>query len=234
MIIAALLLTAPVSIASDTGGLTFAYDWSAEAEAVPALSRRFRADAAAQRKRMQAMVAAERKFRAEARLDFNGLEFSRSWDTAGQSRRLLSLVVSTSSYTGGAHPNGGTRALLWDRRLGRETTFASLLRAGRSWDRAIRQPFCILLDRERAKRRQEPVKRPDWPAQCPELKELTLALADHDRDGRFDHLDVTADSYVAGPYAEGPYEISLPLTAAMLARLKPEFRPDFEPQPPVQ
>ena len=69
---------------------------------------------------------------------------------------------------------------------------------------------------------------------CPEVKELTLTLEDKDHDRRFDHVRVTADQYVAGPYAEGPYVISLPITATMISRLKPEYRGSFEPQPPVQ
>lgn len=235
MILALLLAAAPVSIASETRDLDFSYGWSAEAEAVPALSRRFRADAARQRRDMNKMAAAEKKARKEMGLaEWNGLQFSRSWETAGQSARLLSLIGATGSYTGGAHPNGGTTALLWDKKLARQTSYAALLQSGQSWDGALRQPFCILLDRERAERRQEKVTRGEWPSQCPGLKELTLALADHDHDGRFDHMDVTADSYVAGPYAEGPYEISLPLTAAMLQRLKAEYRASFEAQPPVQ
>jgi hypothetical protein len=155
-------------------------------------------------------------------------------ETAGQSGSLLSLVESTGTYTGGAHPNSGTKALLWDRRSGREVTIPALLQPGKSWNGAIRKPFCTLLDRERSKRRQEPVERGDRPNQCPPLNELTLALADHDRDARFDHLDITADSYVAGPYSEGPHDISLPLTATMLGRLEPAFRAGFEPQSPVQ
>ena len=123
---------------------------------------------------------------------------------------------------------------MWDRLSAKEIKIASLLRAGQSWDGAIRQPFCVLLDRERAKRRQEPARSGDWLSQCPELKELTIALADENRNGRFDHLAITADAYVAGPYAEGAYEISLPLTATMLSRVKPEYRLSFEPQPPVQ
>lgn len=229
-----LLAAAPVTIASDRNGLDFSYSWSREAEAVPALARRFRTDAARQKRDMMAMVATEKAMRRKMKLDFGGLQFSRAWTTSGQSRRLLSLVGATSAYTGGAHSNGGTTALLWERALSREVTLASLLQPGKSWDGAIRQPFCILLDRERTKRRQEPVKSGEWPNQCPELKELTIALADHDRDGRFDHLDLTADAYVAGPYSEGPYEVSLPLTATMLARLKPAYRAEFEPQPPVQ
>ncbi|GAA4008066.1 PdaC/SigV domain-containing protein [Sphingomonas humi] len=229
------LSLAPVSIASETRDLDFEYNWSAEAEAVPALSRRFRADAVRQRQAMNRMAVAEKKARREmGTSDWNGLQFSRSVETAGQSGKLLSLVTSTSSYTGGAHPNGRTSALLWDRKLSRETNYSALLLAGQRWDGALRLPFCVLLDRERAKRRGETVVNGEWPSQCPEMKELTIALADHDRNGRFDHADLTADSYVAGPYAEGPYEISLPITATMVQRLKPEFRASFEAQPPVQ
>jgi hypothetical protein len=217
MIIALLLAAAPVSITASTGDLDFSYSWAKEAAVVPALSRRFTVDAARQRSRMLAMSKKEAAWRKKANMEFAGLNFSRSWETAGQSKLLLSLVESTGTYTGGAHPNSGTRALLWDRKRGREIAISALLQPGKSWDGAIRQPFCILLDRERSKRRQEPVERGDWPSQCPELKELTVALADHDRDGRFEHLDITADAYVAGPYAEGPYDISLPLTEGMLA-----------------
>lgn len=230
-----LLSLAPVTIASETPDLDFAYRWSAEANAVPALAQRFRNNAARQRREMNSAAANEKKAREKMGMrEWSGLQFSRDWATAGQSPRLLSLIGSTSSYTGGAHPNSGTSALLWDRKLGRQTTYAALLNPGQSWGGAIRTPFCTLLDRERAERRQEKIARGGWPSQCPELKELTVALADHDHDGRFDHIDVTADSYVAGPYAEGPYEISLPLTATMLQRLKPEYRASFEAQPPVQ
>jgi len=69
--------------------------------------------------------------------------------------------------------------------------------------------------------------------ECPKYEELTVLLADADKNGRFDRIKVVADQYVAGPYAEGPYEISLPITAAMIDRLKPEYRPSFEPKPPV-
>ncbi|NJC06107.1 hypothetical protein GGQ97_001900 [Sphingomonas kaistensis] len=234
-ILAALLLAAaPVAITSDTSDLDFTYAWPAEAEAIPALSRRFRADAGVRRTEMLRMAAAEKAFRTKEKMDWNGLQFSRKWETAGQSRQLLSLVSTTSAYTGGAHPNTNTKSLLWDRRSGREIGLDALLLTGKSWDGAIRQPFCILLNRERAKRRGEPITRKDWPSQCPALKELSLVLADRDKDGRFDHVDVTADAYVAGPYAEGAYEISLPLTATMLTRLRPAYRAGFEPQPPVQ
>lgn len=157
-----------------------------------------------------------------------------SWQTAGQSRRLLSLEAATAGYTGGAHGNSGTTALLWDRLLGREVTIPQLTVSPNGWTGAIRQPFCILLDRERAQRRNEPVQRSEMFGNCPEWKELTVTPVDRNRNGRFDHVRVTADPYVAGPYAEGEYVISLPVTATMVARLRPEYRASFEAQPPVQ
>jgi hypothetical protein len=41
-----------------------------------------------------------------------------------------------------------------------------------------------------------------------------------------------ADPYVAGPYAEGDYDISLPVTAEVIAALKPAYRSSFEAQRP--
>lgn len=223
-----------VEISRKDALLDFAYSWPREAAAIPQLDRRFRADAAKQRAEALSGARAERAARRELKADFNGNQFSREWRTSGQSRRLLSLVADSGEYTGGAHPNGGTNALLWDRVSSREIKLSDLTRSPADWTGAIRQPFCVLLDRERVKRRQAPVKKDDMFGNCPKLSELTLSPADHDRDGRFDHIDITADSYVAGPYVEGTYEIELPITATMLARLKPDFRAQFEAQPPVQ
>jgi hypothetical protein len=117
--------------------------------------------------------------------------------------------------------------------LNREIAIRNLLRPGKSWAGAIRQPFCVLLDRERAKRREEPVKKDDFFANCPALSSVSILLEDSDKNRRFDHILVTADPYVAGPYVEGAYEISLPLTEAMIERLKPEYRASFEPRPPI-
>ena len=237
MFIALLLAAAsaqPVTIASKDVLLDFTYSWSAEAAAVPALNRRLRADAARERSRALVTAREDRKARVPLGAPWHAHLFARGWETAGQTRRLLSLEAATETYTGGAHGNRGTTTLLWDRQFGREIDRNTLLQRPGWWDGAIHRPFCILLDRERGKRRGEPVKRSDWPNQCPELKELTLTLEDADKDARFDHVSVTADPYVAGAYAEGDYTISLPITAAMVDRLKPEFRSSFKAQPPVQ
>jgi hypothetical protein len=223
-----------VSIASKDPLLEFDYSWSAEAAAVPALDRRFRSDSAKQKRDATGTAREDREARRKIGAGWNPHFFSRKWTTAGSSPRLLSLEAETGAYTGGAHGNSGTTALLWDRRLGRETSIDTLLARRDWWTGAIRQPFCTLLDRERSKRRGQPVKRTDMFGDCPAWNDLTATLEDKDHDRRFDHVRVTADAYVAGPYAEGDYVISLPISATMISRLKPEYRSSFEAQPPVQ
>ena len=43
----------------------------------------------------------------------------------------------------------------------------------------------------------------------------------------FDRIGILVAPYEAGPYAEGDYEITLPVTDAVIAAVKPEYRPSF-------
>ena len=211
---------------------SYSYDWPLEAVAIPALNQKLADRMKKDRHELIAMATSARK--AGGWFPPDGYVSNMGWELAGQSSRLLSLSGGHWAYTGGAHGNGGTSALLWDRKLNREIAIQNLLRAGTSWTGAIRQPFCILLDRERTERREEPVKKDDLFGDCPALGSVSVLLEDSDKNRRFDHVLVTADPYVAGPYVEGAYEISLPITAAMINRLKPEYRPSFEPKPSVK
>lgn len=214
--------------------LDFHYAWPSEAAAIPALDRRFRAELARDEGAVRKTAEEDHAAVAEQKRDWHQYEFMRDWTLAGSTPRLLSLESTVYRFTGGAHGMTSNSALLWDRQNNRETRIEQLMSPGMTWAGAIRQPFCVLLDREREKRRGQPVRKDDMFGECPQLKELTLLLADEDRDSRFDHVRVIADQYVAGPYSEGPYKISLPITATMITRLKPEYRSSFEPQPPVQ
>ena len=222
----------PFSVEEENDLYSFSYSWPG---AIPRkLVTGFQADMEKTKAELVAGAEADRKERAQNGFDYHPHESSRSYEMAGTSDRLLSLASAVYGFTGGAHGSSGSGAILWDRVLDREISIADLLQPGSSWTGAIRQPFCVLLDREREERRGEPVKKDDLFGACPRYDELTVLLQDSDKNSRFDHILVTADQYVAGPYAEGPYEISLPITAAMIERLKPEYRSSFEPKPSVQ
>jgi hypothetical protein len=209
------------------------YSWSAEAAAIPKLAERFIRDMKQAKARLVADTKEDRDERVRQGFEFLPYETQMSYDTAGQSDRLLSLERAAYSFTGGAHGSSGSGAILWDKKLAREVSISDLLQPGTSWAGAIRQPFCTLLDREREERRGEPVQPDDLFGDCPKYEDVTVLLSDEDKNGRFDQVKVIADQYVAGPYAEGPYEIELPITAAMVERLKPDYRASFEPKPPI-
>ena len=92
-----------------------------------------------------------------------------------------------------------------------------------------RSLYCKKLDAERRKRRQGE-KIGGMFDDCPKYAELAIAAVDRDKDRRFDHIRFTASPYVAGPYAEGEYQIELPVTRQLMAALKPAYRASFEPQ----
>jgi hypothetical protein len=223
-----------LSFEEETDLYGFKYSWSAEAAAVPQLADRFIKDMEQVKAKMISRAREDREERVRQGYDYHPHETQVSYETAGQSERLLSLESSVYGFSGGAHGSSGSGSLLWDRKLAREVSVSDLLRPSMSWTGAIRQPFCALLNREREKRREEPVKPTDLFGDCPKYEDVTVLPSDDDKNGRFDHIHVIAEQYVAGPYAEGPYEIPLPITATMIERLKPESRDSFEPRPPVK
>lgn len=224
--------TEPFSVEEENDLYVFSYSWPGSIP--PKLESRFREEMAKLKADLVAGAKEDRDERAGPGFDYHPHAAQRGYETAGASPRLLSLASTSYGFTGGAHGSSGSGAILWDKVLDREIAVSDLVRAGTSWTGAIRQPFCVLLDREREKRRGEPVRKDDLFGGCPAYNEVTVLLQDSDKNSRFDHILVTADQYVAGPYAEGPYEISLPITAAMIERLKPEYRLSFEPRPPVK
>jgi hypothetical protein len=93
---------------------------------------------------------------------------------------------------------------------------------------AIRGPFCKALNRERTARRGEPVMADsDDPFdQCIDPTASTVILGSSNRQ-QFDRVGILIGPYEAGPYAEGAYEITLPVTKAVLMAVKPQYRSIF-------
>lgn len=210
------------------------YSWSREAAAVPALVKRFRADLASSRADSIECGKLETEIRRKAGAAVPRVVCSSSTKitTSGQSARLLSLARQHWAFTGGAHGNGATSALLWDRKLGKEISFGSLFTRTNGYSPALRDPYCRALDKERTKRRwsgYEPGAVPEFDA-CPRFSDLALIPADSNHNGRFDRVHLIAAPYTAGSYAEGEYDIVLPVTAALIAALRPEYRASFEDQ----
>jgi hypothetical protein len=208
--------------------IDFHFGWSAEAAAVPQLVGRFQAEMKKAKDELIAGAKEDKAFRDKEGFDFNGYQSSTDYKTAGQSNHLLSLTSDVGAYTGGAHGNYGTSGLLWDRQAANEIKFADLFAEPANRDRLLTQRWCDALNKEREKKRGEPVTGNDMFDECPKLDDIAIVPTDKDGNGKFERLILTASPYVAGPYAEGSYEIDLLVTADLISALKSEYQGSFE------
>lgn len=209
--------------------IEFHYGWSAEAAAVPQLVERFRREMAKVKSELFAGAEEDKAMRDKQGYDFHGHMSSTDYQTAGRSGRLLSLVGEVGSYTGGAHGNSGTFGLLWDRSSKKEIEVADLFTAAANMDRLLTQPWCDALNKAREEKRGEPIGGGMFD-ECPKLTEIAVIPTDQDGNGKMERLRLIADPYVAGPYAEGNYEIELPVTADLTAAIRSDYRQSFEAQ----
>lgn len=219
----------PHKITRSSGALEFSYEWPAEAAAIPRLDLQLYKAGKAALLEAQKYAREDMALAREQSREFHQHFLEQSWTNAGQTPRLLSLEGQISAFTGGAHPNHGNSALLWDRRSARQISIGDLFARSGDFATETRSIFCKELDRERLKRRQGEKLGGDFD-KCPAFPEIAIAPADRDKDGRFDTIHFVASPYVAGPYAEGEYEVRLPVTRRLVAVLKPEYRASFEAQ----
>jgi hypothetical protein len=219
----------PHKVVRSSNALDFKYQWSAEAAAIPALDLRLYKEAKAALSVAQKDAREGQALAREQKRDFISYDYSMTWTTVGETPRLLSLASDLGSFEGGAHPNSNYGSLLWDRPLNRAVGITALFTNANQFSAVTRASYCKRLDAERAKRRQGEKLGGEFD-QCPKYSELAVFPADKNRNGRFDRITFVASPYVAGPYVEGEYEISLPVSSALIAAMNPEYRSSFEVQ----
>jgi len=153
---------------------------------------------------------------------------STDWKVVTELPGWLSLSADRWEFTGGAHGNPWTETLLWDKTANVRRTPLDLFASKAGFTAAIGKPFCDELDRQRTEKREAPVNREsgDWFDACIDPTNSTVILGSSDRK-HFDRIGVLVDPYEAGPYVEGSYEVTLPVTQQVIAAVKPEYRKFF-------
>lgn len=215
-----------VSEQNDLYSFDFAYP--AEAGAIPGLKAWLDGEIDKQRAKL---VAEAKEGRAEAKqggFPYNAYYHATGWQVVTDLPGWLSLSAVIETYAGGAHPNHWPATLLWDKAAGRRRMPLDLFVSKQAISRAIRQEFCARIDSERAKRRGEQVNRRsgDMFDECIDPAGQTMILGSSNRQA-FDRIGILVPPYEVGPYVEGDYEVTLPVTPAVLAAVKPEFRSSF-------
>lgn len=204
----------------------FAYGWPAPVSAVPELVGRFTAE-------RDTLLAEQKAEWDEAVREFAGQDcvscvnrgFEKSWKVVADLPRYLSLSADIYFYTGGAHGNSGHDALMWDREAKAAIDPEAMFISPAALQTALGDAWCKALKAERMKRMGDDYS-DDGFFQCPPIADLTLLPGSSNRQ-TFNRIGLLAAPYVAGSYAEGTYEVTLPVTAKLLDAVKPEYKAAF-------
>lgn len=222
-----------VSTEIKTKGYSFEYSYPALVGAHPKLRLMIEKDKAAQLKELQTLARemAKDKDRPFAHM---AVETNVAWQTVTDLPQYLSLTTDSWSYTGGVHGNWWRSSQVWDKQAGKVIDPFDLFASKAGFDAQVQTRYCDLLDVQRsAKRDGEKVDRSqsdDWMQACPQPSELVLILGSSNGK-QFNRLAIYAGPYAVGPYVEGDYEIDLPMTAELVALVKPAYRSAFAATP---
>lgn len=207
--------------------LDFLGAYPAEAAAIPALDALLRRDLDGFRHEGVRMGQSDRREAEAAGFPFRKHASDKIWSVRASGPRLLILTAEIYTFTGGAHGMTNFEVLIWDREAAVRLAFPDLLAPGADFGGVVRSAFCQALDRQREEKRGAPLGPPDDMFNtC--LDPLKQVVAPASAAGSpIDHLDFLIAPYEAGPYAEGPYVVSLPMNKAMLGLIKPQYRAAF-------
>lgn len=209
--------------------LEFAYAYPAAAAAIPTIATRLNQQLASSKAEARKMAEEDRNTARESGFPFHAHSLETKWSVEADTPRFLSLSSQTYVFTGGAHGMTGYSGLLWDKQRERLVPVDALMTSTAAFAGAVGERFCDALDAERAEKRGAPVVRsedPDGFSACVDMLKQTLVPVSSD-GAAIDGMKVIIGPYEAGPYAEGSYEILLPVDAAMLKAIKPEYERAF-------
>lgn len=151
---------------------------------------------------------------------------SQPWQVLATLPRLISLSARVRKDTGGNHADFGFQTLLWGREpggAGKPLDVLAMFASQRAFYAAIRR--ALLHERER--RGEAPI----YPhralsAECIGLASAALISGSTDHR-HFNRVGLWVAPYLAGSFYDGSYEVTIPVTAAVLAAVKPHDAADF-------
>jgi len=209
--------------------IEFAYAYPREAATVPDLAGWLDNDRATRRDALIAAAGRDKAAAEKAGFPYRKHSHLQTWQRVSNTPRFLSLSAEIQTYTGGAHGMTSFATLLWDRNRAKRLQPLDLFTSGEAFDAAIREPFCAAIKRAKAAKgivREEAADSPF--AGCPPASAQTVWIGSS--DGRYlDRMTIAIAPYEIGPFAEGSYRVNVPMTGAVVAAAKDEFKRDLLP-----
>ncbi|MFT3965269.1 MAG: DUF4163 domain-containing protein [Sphingobium sp.] len=220
----------PQSLSEDSEGYEFSYKWPAAASAIPELNAWLNGNGERLLAQTKAAALSEKVEAKKEGYPFHGHSYEEDFGVNANTPRMLVLLSNGYVFTGGAHGMPINTAIIWDKGTKKRLATAALIDLPRFADLAKKR-FCDELDKQRAEKRGEPVKHDDPNelddfVRCVDMtKQLILPVS---KGGKaLDMVKIVIAPYEAGPYAEGTYEIDLPLDAGLLKAVKAPYREAF-------
>lgn len=132
------------------------------------------------------------------------------WFLAADTAPLVALRALWFEDTGGAHPNHGGASLLWDTTANSEVQPNALFREGADMT-PLNKAICDAV--ATAKTHREGAVPLNDTFSCPKWSETVLVPAPSATPNKIGGLTALIDPYVVGPYSEGDYEVTVPVSA---------------------
>lgn len=216
------------SVAVSNDLYEFSYAYPDKAGAIPLLRKVLDERLDAARARLVASAREDRKVAEQDSFPYRAHSFGADWKVVTDLPQWLSLSAELYEYSGGAHGMSNFDTLLWDRRTESVREPMDLFTSKAAFTAALRKRFCAALDKERAKRRGNPIRLDGDTmfSDCIDPAAETVILGSSNGQ-TFDRIGVLIAPYSAGPYAEGSYEVTLPVDGAVMKALKPQYRSSF-------
>lgn len=178
------------------------------------------------------------QWRKDKTLFRNPYSFSRVYRLRAAAGKYVSVIVDESEYTGGAHPNHGSKTLLWDRERGAFADFKTLFKDTADDSAAMKVLSKLVLDSLAAEKKARDVPFnvtdmwfKDWKAEYSMFGEPSLAPSTE--KGKASGVTFHFSPYEVGAYAEGDYVAFVPATALM-PLLTPEAQKLFGGERPKE
>ena len=204
-----------------------ALDWywraAPEVGLEPNLLRAMRGEALASADKARILARKDMTQAQSAGFPFRKHEYWTGWTVEADAGRLLVLLGRSWQYTGGAHGNTGHAGRLWDRQAGRSIGIETLFSDWPRVRRLIEPAYCAALEAERRRRRGAD-RLMDAFETCPPLAEQLIlpAAAPVERVAR--QVRIVLDPYVAGPFSEGSYELTMAWPEGVAAMVAAPWR----------
>lgn len=223
---------AAVAVEEENDLYSYGFSHPAQVGAYPELAQQLQA--AAEKQKVQ-LIAEAKEGQADAKANgypFNPHSYSEEWQVVADVPGYLSLTDNIATFSGGAHGMYDTGSLVWDKSAKSSMKGVEMFRSADALEAALGPRLCTALNAERAKRRGAEWKpKKDGGSsygfdECQHVKDATVIVGSSNKR-TFDRIGIWFGPYVAGPYAEGAYELDFPMTAAMVEAVKPAYRAAF-------